>query len=328
MRGAVLRRVGQAGVSAAGGAVVVFALLALVPGDPARRVLNARGILDPSPEAVAAVRAELRLDDPLPQRFWEWFTGLLRGDLGVSWRSGQPVGEEFLERLPATAILTTAGLVLAVVLSLALGLLAAARPGGWPDHLARVLSTSVLVVPGFLLGVVLLDLVVVELGMGRVIADGSWRTVFLPALVLALGAAATWSRVLRAALLEARGAPFLRVSRARGAGPVRRLLGHELPNALPPYLTMIGLGSAALLGGAPIVETVFTWPGVGRFTVEAITARDMPVVTGFTIIAVLVYVVVSLLTDLLTAALDPRLRPARGRVSRRRASATISGGAA
>lgn len=325
MASAVLRRVGQAGISAAGGAVVVFALLALAPGDPARRVLNARGILEPTPDAIATVRDELRLDDPLPRRFWEWLTGVLRGDLGVSWRSGQPVADEFLERLPATAILTAAALALAVVLSLTLGLLAAARPGGWSDHVARVLSTAVLVVPGFLLGVVLLDLVVVELGLGRVIADGTWGTVFLPALVLALGAAATWSRVLRAGLLEARSAPYLQVSRARGAGPVRRLLGHELPNALPPYLTMIGLGSAALLGGAPVVETVFTWPGVGRFTVEAITARDMPVVTGFTIIAVLVYVVVSLLTDLLTAALDPRLRPASGRAPRRPVAA---GGAA
>ncbi|MCZ2812009.1 ABC transporter permease [Modestobacter sp. VKM Ac-2979] len=321
MGGAVVRRVGQAGVSAAGGAIVVFPLLVLAPGDPARRVLTARGIQDPSPAAVAAVRDELRLDDPLPQRFWEWLTSLLRGDLGVSWRTGRPVTEEFLERLPATAILTTAGLLLAVVLSLALGLLAAARPGGWSDHLARVLSTAVLVVPGFLLGVVLLDLVVVEFGLGRVIADGTWATVFLPALVLGLGAAATWSRVLRAGLLEARGAAYLRVSRARGAGLMRRLLGHELPNALPPYLTMVGLGSAALLGGAPIVETVFTWPGVGRFTVEAITARDMPVVTGFTIIAVLVYVVVSLGTDLLTAALDPRLRPASDPGARRPAPA-------
>jgi ABC-type dipeptide/oligopeptide/nickel transport system permease component len=109
---------------------------------------------------------------------------------------------------------------------------------------------------------------------------------------------------------------------------VRRLLVHELPNALPPYLTIVGLGSAALLGGAPIVETVFTWPGVGRFTVEAITARDMPVVTGFTIIAVLVYVVVSLLTDLLTAAVDPRLRPPPGRAARRPAPVASAGGAA
>lgn len=311
MTAAVLHRVGQALISAGGGAVIVFALLVAAPGNPARRVLTARGIQEPSPAQVAAVRAELRLDDPLPQRFWEWFGALLRGDLGVSWRTGRPVTEEFLQRLPATAILTVAALGLAVALSAGLGLLAATRPGGWPDHLARVLSVAVLVVPGFMLGVVLLDLVVVRLGWGRVIADGTWSTVFLPALVLALGATATWSRVLRAGLLQARGQPFLRVSRARGAGPVRRLFGHELPNALPPYLTMIGLGSAALLGGAPVIETVFTWPGVGRFTVEAITARDMPVVTGFTIVAVLVYVVVSLLVDLLSVWLDPRLRPAQ-----------------
>lgn len=308
MTTAVLRRLGQALGTAASGAVLVFALLIAAPGDPARRVLSARGVQDPTPAAVNAVRGELRLDDPLPARFWAWLTDLLRGDLGVSWRTGRPVTGEIADRLPATAVLAVSALGLAVVGSLALGLLAAARPGGWPDHLARIASTAVLVVPGFLLGVVLLDVVVVRAGLGRVIADGTLGTVFLPALVLSLGAAASWSRVLRAALLDVRGAPHLRVSRARGAGPTRRLLGHELPGALPPYLTLVGLGSAALLGGAPIVETVFTWPGVGRYTVEAITARDMPVVTGFTLLAVLLYVVVSLVLDLLAAVLDPRLR--------------------
>ena len=308
MTRAALRRLGQALGTAAGGAILTFALLVAAPGDPARRVLSARGVQDPTPTAVAQVRAELGVDQPLPLRFWDWLAGLTRGDLGVSWRTGRPVTTELVDRLPATAILAVSALGLAVVLSLALGLLAAARPGGWPDHAARVLSTAVLVVPGFLLGVVVLDVLVVRAGLGRVIADGTWSTAFLPALVLSLGAAASWSRVLRAGLLEARGAAHLRVSRARGAGPARRLVVHELPNALPPYLTLIGLGSAALLGGAPIVETVFTWPGVGRYTVEAITGRDMPVVTGFTLLAVLLYVVVSLALDLLAAALDPRLR--------------------
>jgi len=133
----------------------------------------------------------------------------------------------------------------------------------------------------------------------------------LPAVVLALGAIATWSRVLRTSLLEAGSATHLKVAAARGAGPVRRLLVHQMPNAIAPFLTMVGLGTASLIGGAAVVESVFTWPGVGRFTVEAINARDMPVIVGFTLVAVVAYVLASLAVDLLCAWIDPRLRSPR-----------------
>lgn len=305
---AALQRCAEAAISALGGAVIVFALLVAAPGDPARRILNARGVDEPTAAQVGMVRTELGLDDPLPVRFLSWITGLLRGDLGLSWRSAAPVSAEFAERLPATAILAVAALGIAMLLAVLFGLLASSRPGGWPDHVSRVLSTAALAIPGYLIGVLLLDLVVIRMGMGRVIADGTWATVFLPAVVLAAGSAAVWSRVLRAALVEARGAPYLHVATARGAGPARRLLIHQLPNAWPPFLTVVGVGVAALLGGAPIVETVFSWPGIGRYTVEAITARDMPVVTAFTLVAVLTYVAVSLIVDLSVLALDPRTR--------------------
>ncbi|MCW0215735.1 MAG: ABC transporter permease [Pseudonocardia sp.] len=304
----VLRRLGQAFVTLAGAGVLVFGMLAVTPGDPARRVLEARGITEPSPPAIAAVREELRLDDPLVVRFARWAGGVLTGDLGISWRTGSPVIQEFVTRLPATLRLTGAALVLAVALALVLGAAAAAAPGRWPDVAARAVALVMLVVPSFVLGVVVLDVLVVRAGLGRVIADGTWATVFLPALTLALASAAGWSRVLRTSLLEARSAPYLQVSAARGASRRRRLRVHQLPNAAPPFLTMIGLGSAALIGGAPIVESVFTWPGIGRYTVEAINARDMPVVVGFTLVAVVVYVVMSLLVDLVCAAIDPRLR--------------------
>jgi glutathione transport system permease protein len=306
---AVLRRLGQAVITLVGAAVVVFALLALAPGDPARRVLLARGMESPTPLAVQQVRSELRLDEPVPLRFWHWLTGLLHGDLGVSWRTGRPVVDEFVSRLPATLVLTSAALVLAVTASVVVGLVAARWHGRWPDALARSVSLFFLVVPGFLLGITMIDVLVVRMGLGHVIADGTWATVFLPAVTLSVGVAASWSRVFRAALLDAGTAPSLRVSQARGASATRRLLVHQLPNALPPLLTMIGLGTAALIGGAPIVESVFTWPGIGRYTVQAIDARDMPVVVGFTMIAVLVYVVASLVVDLLVIGIDPRLRP-------------------
>lgn len=306
---AVLARVRQALLTLAAAAVIVFGMLAATPGDPARRVLEARGVSEPSPAAVAEVRDELRLDDPLPVRFARWAGGAVVGDLGVSWRTGRPVADEFAARLPATLRLTGTAMMLATLLAAGLGLAAAAGPRA--DAVARAVAVGLLAVPGFVLGVVLLDVLVVRAGLGRVIADGTWGTVFLPALVLALGAAATWSRVLRTSLLEAGSAAHLRVSAARGASRRRRLVVHQLPGAAAPFLTVVGLGAAALIGGAPVVESVFTWPGIGRYTVEAIDARDMPVVVGFTLVAVLTYVVTSLVLDLLAALVDPRLRGAR-----------------
>src|SRR5690606_15531245 len=199
---AVLHRLGQAAVTLAAAGMIVFGMLAVTPGDPARRVLEARGVTEPSPAAVAAVRAELRLDDPVVVRFGRWAADAARGDLGVSWRTGRPVADEFATRLPATLRLAAAALVLAVGMALLLGTAAAAAPGRWPDVLARGIALAMLVVPSFVLGVVLLDVVVVRAGLGRVIADGTWSTVFLPALTLALSSAATWSRVLRTSLLE------------------------------------------------------------------------------------------------------------------------------
>jgi ABC-type dipeptide/oligopeptide/nickel transport system permease component len=301
-----VRRSVQAAGTLLGGAALSWLLLVAAPGDPARRVLQARGVQDPRPEDVAAVRAELGLDEPLLVRFTDHLLGLLQGDLGLSWRTGRPVAAELAERLPATALLTGSALLLAVASSLALGVLAAAAPGRWPDATARALALLATVVPGFVLGVVLLDVVVVDLGLGRVLSDGTWRTVGLPAFVLSIAVSGSWSRVLRAALLEAAASPALRVSAARGASPLRRMLVHQLPAALPAYLTVVGLGAAALLGGAPVVESVFTWPGVGRYAVEAIGGRDQPVVVGFVLLAVLVYVVTSLLLDLVNGLLDPR----------------------
>ncbi|WP_084470195.1 ABC transporter permease [Amycolatopsis benzoatilytica] len=196
-------------------------------------------------------------------------------------------------------------------IALLIGTTAAVAAGRWPDIVARGVTLAMLAVPSFVLGVVPLDMLVVRAGLGRVIADGTWATVFLPALTLALATAATWSRVLRTALLEAQSAPYLRVSAARGAGRWHRLWVHQLPGAAAPFLTVVGLGTAALIGGAPIVESVFTWPGIGRYTVEAINARDMPVVVGFTLVAVVTYVVTSLVVDLLCTVIDPQLRAVR-----------------
>lgn len=302
-----LRRLAQAAATLLAGSVLVWALLALAPGDPARRVLEAANVTNPTAAQVAAKRAELGLTGDPAVRYGRWLAGAARGDLGVSWVTGRPVRQELGRRLPATLRLAAAAVGLAAVGALLLALLAAAAPGRWPDTLVRAMSTGALVVPGFVVGLVVLNVVVLRWAQLRVIADGGWATVLLPAATLALAPAAAWSRVLRTGLLRAAGSGYVEVARARGATTWWSLTRHQLPNALVPFLTVVGTGVAALLGGAPVVETVYTWPGVGAYAVAGITSRDLPVVQGYALLAIAAYVAVSLLVDLLAAALDPRV---------------------
>jgi ABC-type dipeptide/oligopeptide/nickel transport system permease component len=306
-------RLGQAIATLWVTSVLVWALMLLAPGDPARTVLAARGISDPTPALIAATRRQLGLSGPVVPRYLHWLAGALHGDFGTSWQTGQPVMQEFATRLPATARLTLTAMLIAVALALVLGLASAAIAGGWLDRVIRTVTVLMVVTPGFLIGLFVLDILVVHLNLGQVVSDGTWSTVGWPAITLAIGSAGYWARVLRVSLLEARSASYLLVSQARGASSLRRLFVHVLPNAAAPFLTVVGLGAAGLLGGAPIAETVYSWPGVGQYTVQAIDARDLPVVVTYTMLAVATYIVASLLIDLAIATIDPRLRhqPAR-----------------
>ena len=299
----------QAGMTLLCASVVVWSLLLLAPGDTAERVLIAGGESNPTTAEIAQERMQLGLSGPPWSRYIEWLVRALHGDLGQSWLTGRPVTSELGDRLPATARLAVTALVLAIALSLILAILSAMAPGRLPDWLSRIASLLMISTPNFVLGVVLLDIVVIRLGFSRVLTDGTWSTVLLPAVCLALAPAAIWSRVLRASLLEARGAAYLHVSAARGASRTRQLIVHALPNALVPFLTVIGVGTAGFLAGAPVVETVFTWPGIGRYTVEAINARDVPIVQGYTLLAVFTFVIVSLVVDIAVRLIDPRRQP-------------------
>lgn len=309
----MLRRVAQALVTLGVASVLVWSMLLFAPGDPALRVLAAKHITEPTPAQLAEQQERMGLDQGPVERYADWLSGALRGDLGDSWSSGRPVADELASRLPATVILTLAALGLAVATALALGCLAGYAPHRWPDGAVRAVALVAAAVPSFVVATLLLDVVVVRWGWFQVVTDGTWRTVLLPAVTLALAPAAAWARLLRAGLLEVRRAPFLQVAAARGATEGRLVGYHALPNTLVPFLTVVGTGTAGLLGGAPVVETIYTWPGVGRYAVAAITARDVPVVQGFTLLAVAAYVVVSMVVDVVAAALDPRLRgPAPG----------------
>jgi peptide/nickel transport system permease protein len=312
----VIRRVFQGLVTLWVASLLVWSMLLFAPGDPALRVLAAKHINDPTEAQVAEQRERMGLDRGPMERYVDWLGDAVRGDLGDSWSTGRPVADELASRLPATVVLTVAALGLAVAAALALGCVAGYAPRRWPDGVVRAVTLTAAAVPSFVVATLLLDVVVVRWGWFRVVTDGTWGSVALPAVTLALAPAAAWTRLLRAGLLEARRAPYLQVAEARGATQVRLVGFHALPNALVPFLTVVGVGTASLLGGAPVVETIYTWPGVGRYAVAAIAARDVPVVQGFTLLAVAAYVLVSMVVDVIAVAIDPRLRtPEDGGVS-------------
>jgi peptide/nickel transport system permease protein len=303
----VVARLGQAVFAVFAMTVLIWSLLPLTPGDPAERILRGSG-LEPPPSQIEALRRELGLDRPLPEQYRIWMSGLLRGKLGISYRSKEPVEREYGRRIGATLLLTGAAVTVAIALALPMAVLAARFRNAWPDQATRVLALVGTSVPSFWLGLLLLDLVAVRLQWTTALAKPDLQHVWLPAFVLGLGFAATLMRLLRAGLLGEMGRRYTLVARARGAGEWRLLLRHALPNALLPALNALAIGIGGLLGGAAIVETVFTWPGMGLYIVGAIGARDLPVIQGFAVISTVVFVLVNLVADLLGILLDPRLR--------------------
>ncbi len=311
-RGGLLAFIGarlvQAGLAMLGASVLVWALLPLAPGDPALRTLQARGVENPRPYEVAAMREELQLDRPAVVQYFAWLGRAARGDLSISYQSGRPVMEEIGRRLPATILLAGIALLCSVLLSVAAALVGAAFFGRWPDKLVRLLTQAGAACPSFLLGLLALQFVVVGTGWGRVVSGGSLGDVWLPALCLSIGRASDWAQLLRANLLEALGARYTLVARARGATDWRVLVRYALPNAMLPFLTVVGVGVGSLLGGAAIIEAVFTYPGIGSYVVAGVAARDLPVVQGFVVVSTLAYVTASFLVDVTSALVDPRLR--------------------
>jgi ABC-type dipeptide/oligopeptide/nickel transport system permease component len=307
----ISKRVLQAILTALGASVIVWALLPFAAGDPALRILQAQGREDPDPVLIAQTRQAMGLDRPLPLQYVQWLGRVARGDLSISYRSGKPVLSELVNRLPATLYLLGTALVIAILLAVVAALIAVATQGRWPDRLIRLLTQIGASVPSFLVGLLLLQYVVVGAKIGRVLSGGATELVLLPALCLAMLKAANWTQLLRANMLEALGANYVLVARARGAKKVRVLLRYVLPNAALPFLTALGVSIGALIGGAPIIEEIFTWPGVGHYVLQALSARDFPVVQGFVLLSGLSYVTASLVVDLVNMWVDPRIRERR-----------------
>ena len=286
--------------------VVTFALMSLVPGDPAELLLRSQGS-EPLPEAVAALRAQLGLDAPLPMRYARWVAGLAQGDLGISYRSRSPVAEELALRFPATLQLAIAALASAVALALPAGLLSAVRPNGRLDLAARLLSLVGNSIPSFWLALLLILLFSVTLRWLPAVGSGTPAHVILPALALGVGLAARLTHLLRASLLEVLRQDYVRTAYAKGLSERAAVTRHALKNALLPVVTVLGASFGDLLGGAAIVETIFAWPGIGRYAVNAIFLRDYPVIQGCVLYLALAFVALNLLVDVSYRWLDPRL---------------------
>ena len=287
--------------------LLVFAMTALTPGDPVIALLgeSAQGV---SSETIAELRAQLGLDKPLAQQYVEYMGRLVRGDLGTSLRSGRPVTTEIAERLPATAQLAFAGMALAVALGLTLGILAAVRKGGVVDLLAVVVALAGVSIPVFWSGFLLMMLFSLELGWLPASGRGSWQHLVLPAVTIGLSSAAFIARITRSTMLEALRRDYVRTAKAKGVSGRGVVMRHALKNAMIPVITVVGLQLGGLLGGAVLTETVFAWPGAGRMLVDAIVARDLPLVQGGVLTLSLLFIFVNLVVDLAYAALDPRVR--------------------
>ncbi len=287
---------------------LVFFFLHLVPGDPVDMMLGEG--------AHTADRAELRerlgLERPLWEQYATYLGGLVQGDLGESFYFREPVVDTLLRRYPATLELTLASLVVAVLAAFPLGMIAAVRRGKPVDKASMTLAMLTAALPTFWLGPVFIVTFSVNLDWFPVSGREGPESLVLPAITLGLGMAALLSRMLRASLGDALGQEYIRTARAKGVHPLRLVGVHGLRNALIPVITIIGLQFGALLSGAVITETIFSWPGIGRLLITAIQTRDYPLVQGSVLVIAATYVIVNMLTDLLYAAVDPRIRPARG----------------
>ena len=287
--------------------LVVFAMTWLTPGDPVVALLgeSAQGITGAARDAL---RRELGLDRPWPVQYLEYVRGLAQGDLGLSVRSRRPVMREVLDRLPATAELALAGLTIAVVVGVSLGVAAALRKRTWVDALAIAVALVGVSVPVFWSGFLLMLVFSLELGWLPASGRGTLRHLVLPALTVGIASAAFIARITRGAVLETLGQDYVRTARAKGVVERVVVVRHALRNALLPIVTVIGLQLGSLLGGAVLTETVFAWPGVGRMLVDAILARDLPLVQGSVLVVSLIFILINLVVDLSYAAINPRVR--------------------
>lgn len=295
-----------------GVSIVTFSILHLIPGDPARILLSdvgsSGGSGDSSEQAYQNLRAELGLNDPLPVQYFNYVSGAVRGDLGYSYSTSQPVEDMIFDLLPATFQLTVFGLGIAIVVGLVLGVIASIYQNTWVDTLTMVFSLVGLSMPSFWLGFLLINFFSFRFGLFPASGSEGMKSLILPGLTLGLVASGTVARLARSAMLEVLQQEYIVTARAKGLRSRSVVIRHALRNALIPVVTVIGLQFGALLSGAVIIETVFARRGIGRLAIDAILSRDYPMVQGTILVAAFGYVMINLAVDVSYAWLDPRVK--------------------
>ena len=287
-----------------GVATLVFALIHLIPGDPVRTMLGESA----TEESVIELRGRLGLDRPLYLQYGNYLKGLARGNLGTSLRTNEPVASAIAARMPATFELAAASMLVAIVIAIPLGIVAAAGAGTLVDHVATTLALVGISMPNVWLGPLLAIIFAVELGWLPVSGRGTLAQLVLPALTLGAPLAAVLARMTRASVIEELRELYVTAARARGVSRARAVVRHAFRNSLIPIVTVLGLQVGSVLTGAVITETIFAWPGVGRLLIQSIGFRDYPLVQGCILLIAVTYVSVNLLTDLAYGLLDPRIR--------------------
>ena len=287
----------------AGVLVVTFFLLYIAPGDPVQAMVGERA----DAETIARLRAELRLDDPVPARFVHYAGGVLRGDLGTSYITRRPIIDDLLTRFPATLRLAAAAMSIALLFGLAAGIYGAWRPGSWGDRVATFGAYLAVSFPVYWVGLILILVFAVSLQWFPPSGSGGIAYLVLPAVTLGMRSIAFIARIARTAMQEAMASDYVRTARAKGLGERRVVLSHGLRNAWLPVLTVVGLDFGSYLTGSILTETIFAWPGVGRYVLSAIEKRDLPAIQGSILFLSVVFVLVNLITDVLYAKVDPRV---------------------
>ncbi|MGI8483296.1 MAG: nickel ABC transporter permease [Thermomicrobiales bacterium] len=291
--------------------LVAFLLASLAPGDPARVSLQRELGRQPTAEETVIAREQMGLNDPAPVRYLHWVGNAARGDLGMSYRTGKPVLDSLVERFPATLKIAGFGLLFAIVLAIPLGVLAAVYRRGPIDHLSRIVALLGASMPSYWIAYLLILVLSVRLGILPVAGSRTWQHAVMPALTLGIGGSASLMRLTRSEMLETLNQDYIRTARSKGLRARTVLVHHALRNTMIPISTVLGMRFAGMLGGAVIVETIFSWPGIGKLVVDAIFDRDYPMIQGFVIFMGTAFLLINLLVDLGYGIIDPRIRLVR-----------------
>ena len=285
---------------------VVFILMAVVPGDPARIMMGQRG----DPETLARIRADLGLDLPVHQQYFRFLKEVAKGDFGISYRTNQKVSNAIIERFPATFRLAFWAMIFASTIGVTAGILSAVKQYSFFDYSAMFFAIAGVSAPVFWVGLILLFIFAYNLNFipGVGYGEGSILYLILPVITLGVRPAALIARLTRSCMLEVLNQDYIRTARAKGLGEKTVILKHALKNAMIPVITIIGTQLSALLSGAVLTETIFAWPGIGRLAVEALVARDFPMIRGTVIFMALIFLVANIVVDISYGFIDPRVR--------------------